>query len=323
MTGRHKAIAQHFGDRERQRVDKLFRALNTHEAEAARGRIDSLLRDYNKTWADITQLLGGAANAIRAELARDIVALGASEADVRARARRNIFDLLARHRKSWNDLVDVLCSNSHAAWACDPSVDDPERVNPLALVHHLLQEYVALQPHEYVAVALWALQTHIYDRFMVTPRLALRSPVPDCGKTTLLDILARLTARPEKFDAVTTAALYRVIDAAHPTLLIDEADNLGLTLRDNGRLRAVFNGGHRKGGTVAITERSRVGKFSIFAPLALALPNMFGALLPTLNSRCITITMERHDGQRKLKRFDAIHPDPGIRRLMSRSSPLP
>ncbi|SFJ71857.1 DUF3631 domain-containing protein [Bradyrhizobium sp. Gha] len=314
MTG-HKAIAQHFGDRERQLIDKLFRALatdNTHEAEAARGRIDSLLRDYKKTWADIIQLLGGAANAIRAELARDIVALGASDADERAKARRNIFDLLAGHRKSWNDLVDVLCSNSHAAWACDPSADAPQRVNPLALVHHLLQEYVALQPHEYVVVALWALHTHICDRFMVTPRLALRSPVPDCGKTTLLDILARLTTRPEKFDSVTTAALYRVIDAAHPTLLIDEADNLGLALRDNGRLRAIFNSGHRKGGTVAIMERGRVRKFSTFAPLALALPDTFGALPRTLNSRCITIAMERHDGQRKLKRFDASHPDPAL-----------
>ena len=52
----------------------------------------------------------------------------------------------------------------------------------------MLEEYVALRPHEYIAVALWALHTHVYDRFMVTPRLALRSPVADCGKTTLLDV---------------------------------------------------------------------------------------------------------------------------------------
>ena len=63
-------------------------------------------------------------------------------------------------------------------------------------------------------------------RFMVTPRLALRSPVADCGNTTLLDVLARLTARSEKFDAISTAAIFRLIDATHPTLLIDEADNL-------------------------------------------------------------------------------------------------
>jgi hypothetical protein len=311
MTG-YREIMRRFGDRVRERLGKLFRQLgtdNVHEAEAARSRIDALLRDFGRVWADLIELLGGTAAAIRADLARDIAALGSSDPEERVNARRHIADLLARHRKNWNDLADVLCSHSHAAWACDPLSDDPERVNPLALVHHLLEEYVALQPHQYIAVALWTLHSHVFDRFMVTPRLALRSPVADCGKTTLIDILSRLTARPEKFDAITTAALYRQIDETHPTLLIDEVDNLGLALQPNGRLRAVFNSGHRKGGTLAIWERGRTRKFSTFAPLALALPEMRG-LPRTLNSRSIAITMER--SPRKLRRFDANHPDPAL-----------
>jgi Protein of unknown function (DUF3631) len=171
---------------------------------------------------------------------------------------------------------------------------------------------VQLKPHEYVAVALWILHTHVYDRFTVTPRLALRSPVPGCGKTTLLDVITRLAARPAKFDAITTAALYRLLDETHPTLLIDEADNLGLGLRGNGRLRAVFNSGHRKGGMVAIAEKASVRRFSTYAPLALALPDMFGVLPRTLNERSITISLERSDGGGKLKRFDAVHPDPAL-----------
>jgi hypothetical protein len=140
----------------------------------------------------------------------------------------------------------------------------------------MLEQHVVLQPHQYLAVALWALHTHVYDCFMVTPRLALQSPVADCGKTTLLDVLSRLTARPEKFDAITIAALFRLIDETHPTLLIDETDNLGLALRPNGRLRAVFNSGHRQGGQVAISEGGMTRKFSTFSPLALALPEMRG-----------------------------------------------
>ena len=141
----------------------------------------------------------------------------------------------------------------------------------------------------------------------MTPRLALHSPVADCGKTTLLDILSRLTRRSqEKFDAISTAALYRLIDETHPTLLIDEADNLGLALQPNGRLRAVFNSGHRNGGTLAISERGTARKFSTFAPLAMALPEMRG-LPRTLNSRSISITMER--SRRTLRRFDANDPD--------------
>jgi Protein of unknown function (DUF3631) len=303
------AIIRHFGDRQRERLVRLFRALGTnniHEREAARSRIDALLREYDKTWDHLIELLGGKPAAIRADLARHIAALGTSDPDARDNARRAIDDLLARHRKNWNDLTDALCDSAPAAWACDPSGDDPPRVNPLDLVHHLLGEYVALRPHEYVAVALWALHTHIYDRFMVTPRLALRSPVADCGKTTLLDILARLVARPEKFDAITTAALYRLIDETHPTLLIDEADNLGLALQANGRLRAVFNSGHRRGGRVAISEHGATRKYATFAPLALALPEMRG-LPRTLNSRSISLALER--SQRQLRRFDATHPD--------------
>jgi len=88
-------------------------------------------------------------------------------------------------------------------------------------------------------------------------------------------------------------------------LLIDEADNLGLALQPNGRLRAVFNSGHRKGGTVAVMEDGRPRKFSTFAPVALALPDTMFGLPRTLSSRTVTITMERYAGQRKLERFDA------------------
>jgi Protein of unknown function (DUF3631) len=308
-------LERHFDEKKREQLAKLFRALGTdniHEAEAARGRIEDLLREYGKTWGDVVQLLGGPSAAIRADLVRDIGGLGSADPVECANARRNILELLARHRKSWNDLVDVLCAGSHEAWACNPT-DDPPRINDLlGLIYYLLEEYVALKPHEYVAVALWALHTHVHNQFMVTPRLALRSPVPGCGKTTLFDVLARLTARPKKFDLITTAALYHLLDEAHPSLLIDEVDNLGLALRQNGRLRAVFNSGHRKGGTGTLMERGRRREFSLFAPLALALPDMFGVLPRTLNERSITIAMERHDGQRQLKRFDAIHPDPAL-----------
>ena len=231
---RHHNIERRFGERERERLAALFRRLgtdNVHEAEAARGRIDALLRQFGKAWSDLIGLLGGTAAAIRADLVRDIVALGSSDPDERVKARRNITDLLARHRKNWNDLADVLCTSSFVSWASHAAADDPKRVNPLDLVHYLLEQYVALKPHEYIAVSLWALHTHLYNRFMVTPRLALRSPTADSGKTTLIDILARLTAQADKFDSITSAAIYHLIDDTHPTLLIDEADNLGLALQ--------------------------------------------------------------------------------------------
>src|SRR5580698_4002620 len=141
-----RTIVRRFGDRERERFAKLFRQLGTdnpHEAEAARGRIDSLLRQFCKTWADLIELLGGTPGAIRDDLASDITDLGSSDPTERANARSNIADLLARHRKTWNDLADVLCAATHEAWACDPLSDAPDRVNPLDLISYLLQHYVA------------------------------------------------------------------------------------------------------------------------------------------------------------------------------------
>jgi hypothetical protein len=54
--------------------------------------------------------------------------------------------------------------------------------------------------------------------------------------------------RPLKSDSITAASIYHAVDREHPTLLIDEADNLGLAF--NGPLRAVLNSGHRRGGKV-------------------------------------------------------------------------
>ena len=324
MTGHRTNIVRRFP---RERVAKLFSQLgsdNKQEAETARNGIDAVLHQFGKAWPDLIELLlsadfddstgnfvnkDGRRAAIRAGVAHDIIALGSRDPDERANARRKLADLLERHRKGWNDLVNALCGTSHEAWACDPPAADPIRVNPLELVKHLLEEYVALQPYQYVAVALWALHTHTFYSFMMTPRLVLRSPVADCGKSTLFSVLERLTARPRKFDAITTAALYRLIDRTHPTLLIDEADNLGLGLQPNGKLRAVFNSGHRNGGRLAISEGDSEREFSTFSPLALALPEMRG-LPRTLDSRSITITMER--SQRQLRRFDANHPDSAL-----------
>src|SRR4051794_38321678 len=107
MTGHN--LQRRFGERERERLAKLFGQLGTdnkNEAEAARSRIEALLHQFGKVWADLIELLGGRAN-LRADLARSIIGLGSSDPGERANARRNIADLLARHRKNWNDLADA------------------------------------------------------------------------------------------------------------------------------------------------------------------------------------------------------------------------
>jgi hypothetical protein len=82
----------------------------------------------------------------------------------------------------------------------------------------ILKEFLSLEEHEYVVVALWCMHAHVYGRFTHTPRLILRSAVRDCGKTTTLSAIEGFVPNPKKSDNMTAATFFRFT-------------NLGLTLR--------------------------------------------------------------------------------------------
>ena len=145
--------------------------------------------------------------------------------------------------------------------------------------------------------------THIYDRFAITPRLALTSPTSDCGKTTMLLLLKALCASPHKSDDVTPAALFRLIDSGVTTLLCDEIDNADLA--NNRTFCTIANGGHRRGGSIVRTIDGQPRSFSTFAPMALAAINAVSLPLP-LRRRSISIHMERADESSGLTRFDEV-----------------
>ena len=235
---------------------------------------------------------------------RDLHARLAIEGE-RESALRKIDEWLRRHGKTWNDVPELLHDENARASAAhadprDATASEPvsSTVTPLDIVRAMVSDYVALQPHEHVAVACWIVHTHVYDRFMMTPRWVVMSPVRACGKTTLLDVASHMVARPEKSDNLTAAAIYHAVDEGRCTLLIDEADNLELSAK--GALRAVLNSGYRRGGSFLRLVGRRRRRFSTFAPVAIA---TIGPLPLPLMSRSIVIPMERHDGA-SLKRFD-------------------
>src|SRR5262249_20896132 len=133
----------------------------------------------------------------------------------------------------------------------------------------VLNAHVELGAHEVVAIALWVMHTFVFDKFMVTPRLLLESPVRGCGKTTVLVLLEALGRQALRLDGVSPAGLYRLIERDHPTLLCDEVDTYGL--KGDGALRQVLNSGHRLGGCILrCTRDGGRQQFSTFAPVALA-----------------------------------------------------
>lgn len=107
-----------------------------------------------------------------------------------------------------------------------------------------------------------------FSQFKISPRLALTSPVPGCGKSTILDCIELLGATTLKTDGITPAAICHLIDREKRTLLIDEADNLDW-FRD-GYLRRVVNSGHSAAGKITKLVQGEWRAFSTFSPMALA-----------------------------------------------------
>jgi len=145
-----------------------------------------------------------------------------------------------------------------------------------------------------IAVTLWIAHTYVFSAFDTTPRLAILSAEKGSGKTRVLELVSLLANRPRFTPDISAAALYRVIDNDHPTLLIDEADAIFSGRRPNDALRGVINAGYRRGQTVmrCNTEDGSFDPtpFEVFSPIALA---GIGGLPETIQDRCIVVNMRR------------------------------
>ncbi len=151
------------------------------------------------------------------------------------------------------------------------------------------RRYVSLPDHAHEALALWVLHTHCLDAAYISPRLLIKSPEKRCGKSTLLLTLERLVPRPLPAMNVTAAVLFRTVEAARPTLLIDEADTFA---KDNEELRGIINSGHHRNGNILriVGDDYEPRQFSTWGAMAIAgIGNMPG----TIEDRSIIVSMRR------------------------------
>jgi putative DNA primase/helicase len=166
------------------------------------------------------------------------------------------------------------------------SVDGAEMLDELA---ETFSRFLALPEGAADMEALWSVHACALDTAEVSPILALTSPLPECGKTTNLEILSALVPRPLPTSNLTPATVFRAVDRFRPSLLVDEGDTF---LRDD-ELRGILNSGHRR--ALAYVVRC-VGDdyeprlFSTWACKAIAL---IGKLPPTLRGRSIEVRMQR------------------------------
>ena len=149
-----------------------------------------------------------------------------------------------------------------------------------------LRRYVVIHDEHFaVACALWALFAWCHEIASYSPLLVVQAADADSAKTTLSKVLELLTPRALMITEPTGPVLYRTVDRDHPTLIIDDADQL---LPRKPDLASIINASWTRGTTIPRLERSVTRYFDPFCPKVLNGINLLPHLRPATRSRCIT-----------------------------------
>jgi putative DNA primase/helicase len=218
------------------------------------------------------------------------VRVGALDAEVAARRQRQA------------ETAGAQDNGAEQAAMPEPWTDTVDGAQLLAELSAYYARYVVLPEGAADALALCTEHTYAVDAAQITPRLAVVSPQPRCGKTTLIALLGAATARPLSAANITASALFRAIEAWRPTMLIDEADTF---LKDNEDLRGVLNAGHYRPTayvirSVPVDDSWEPRAFRVWGPVAIAL---IGSLPSTLADRSITIKLRRKTKHEQVERL--------------------
>ncbi len=110
-------------------------------------------------------------------------------------------------------------------------------------IFNLMCRYVIADKETLRAATLWAALTWFAEFATVLPLALITAPEKNCGKSTLLNVLAKLSSRPIWASNITPAALFRSVEKWKPSLFIDEADTF---MKDNPELVGIINSGHTR-----------------------------------------------------------------------------
>lgn len=204
------------------------------------------------------------------------VGLGHLDAAVHGQRKKEAKDDGQGHAIEFEDIIP----------AYEP-VDGEDLADRLA---HLFRRFAVLPDHGATALVLWTFFSYCIDTFQIAPRLDLASPEKRCGKTTVLGLLRQVAFRAVLASGISPAAIFRVIAAHKPTLLIDEMDTF---IEANEELRGILNSGHTRDAATIIrcdgdTHEARC--FSTWAAYAFA---HIGNIPDTLEDRSIRLPMVR------------------------------
>lgn len=169
----------------------------------------------------------------------------------------------------------------------DEEVDGAEVLNEVLAQ---LQTYVIADKETLHAAALWVAMTWLVDYATVLPLAIITAPERGCGKTTLLSTMAKMVCKPVTTSSISPAAMFRIIEAYQPTLLLDETD---ATFKDNEELRGIVNSGHTKDAAIVIRTVGDDHEPKPFSTWSAKLLCGIGRIPETIESRAIILKMRR------------------------------
>ena len=160
-------------------------------------------------------------------------------------------------------------------------------------------------------IACYVAFCYVFELWPIRTLLAISSPVKQCGKTTLLDLIAMLIPRAYETGGITAAALFRMIEAHRPILLLDECDQwlrgAGAKSEKAGELIACINQGWRVGGEVArcVGDEHEPRGFRVDT---LKILSGIGDFPDTVADRAVILTLERKPADLRLVSVRADRP---------------
>jgi putative DNA primase/helicase len=182
----------------------------------------------------------------------------------------------------------------------EPSSEPVDLAELLSQVRATIQRFIVCAPETATAATLWIAFTWIIEHVQVAPLAIITAPEKRCGKTQLLELIGRLSKRPLSASNISPAAVFRVIEAQSPTLLIDEADTF---FRIHEELRGILNSGHTKSNAYVIRtvgDDHEPKRFSTWGAKAIA---GIGKLADTVMDRAIILSLRRKLPNEKVERL--------------------
>jgi hypothetical protein len=137
-------------------------------------------------------------------------------------------------------------------------------------------------------IPLWIAFGWVHDVAAFSPILVFQGADTEMGKSAATEVVTRLTPRGYMVAKPTGPSLYRLVDAMHPTMGVDDADKLLVEDRD---LATIIRSSWKRGVYIPRVVKGTVYLFDAFGPRCLNGIDLLAHLDAATRTRCITIRM--------------------------------